>query len=97
VELAAPGATVVFFGGLASGQQLNVDAGRLHYEALTLRGSFHHRPRDVAAAVELLARDPAPVAAILTHEFALASVVEPLRRTAGLAPRDGLLKAVIRP
>ena len=97
VELAAPGATVVFFGGLAAGQQLTVDAGRLHYEALTLRGSVHHRPRDVAAAVELLARDPAPVAAILTHEFALASVVEPLRRTAGLAPRDGLLKAVIRP
>jgi L-iditol 2-dehydrogenase len=97
VDLAEPGGTVVVFGGLASGETFTVDAGRLHYEALTLRGSFHHRPRDVAAAVELIAQDPAPVAAILTHEFALARVVEPLRRTAGLAPRDGLLKAVIRP
>ena len=42
-------------------------------------------------------RASASIATLLTHEFALADVVEPLRRAAGLAPRDGLLKAVIRP
>jgi L-iditol 2-dehydrogenase len=97
LDLVDPGGTVIFFGGLPSGETVTVDAGRLHYDALTLRGSFHHRPRDVAAAVALIADDPAPVAAILTHEFDLSHVVEPLRRTAGLEPRDGLLKAVIRP
>jgi len=51
----------------------------------------------VSAALGLLERAAASIARVLTHEFALADVVEPLRRGAGLAPRDGLLKAVIRP
>jgi L-iditol 2-dehydrogenase len=97
VALAAPGGTVVLFGGPPRGTVLSVDTYRVHYEALTLRGSFHHRPRDVRAALELIAADPAPIASLLTHEFALDRVVEPLRRVAGLEPRDGLLKAVIRP
>ena len=48
-------------------------------------------------ALGLLERAAPAIAKLLTHEFALADVVEPLRRGAGLAPRDGLLKAVIRP
>ena len=57
-----------------------VDSYRLHYEALTLRGSFHHRPRDVRAALGLLERAASSITPLLTHEFALADVVEPLRR-----------------
>jgi L-iditol 2-dehydrogenase len=97
IDLAAPGGTVVLFGGLPRETVVPVDSYRLHYEALTLRGSFHHRPRDVRAALALLADAASSIARVLTHEFALADVVEPLRRSAGLAPRDGLLKAVIRP
>jgi L-iditol 2-dehydrogenase len=97
IRLAAPGATVVLFGGLAAGTSVPVDAYRLHYEALTLRGVFHHAPRHVRAALELVARDPAPFRALITHEFALADVVVPLEMTAGIRPRDGILKAVIRP
>jgi L-iditol 2-dehydrogenase len=97
IGLAAPGATVVLFGGLPRDTVVPVDSYRLHYEALTLRGSFHHRARDVRAALALLERAASTIARCLTHEFALADVVEPLRRGAGLAPRDGLLKAVIRP
>ena len=97
IALAAPGGTVVLFGGLPREAVVPVDSYRLHYEALTLRGSFHHRPRDVRTALELLERAAASITRLLTHEFALADVVEPLRRCAGLAPRDGLLKAVIRP
>jgi L-iditol 2-dehydrogenase len=97
VALAAPGGTVVLFGGLPRETVVPVDSYRLHYEALTLRGSFHHRPRDVRAALGLLERAASSITKLLTHEFALADVVEPLRRGAGLAPRDGLLKAVIRP
>jgi len=97
MSLAAPGGTVVLFGGLPRETVVPLDSYRLHYEALTLRGSFHHRPRDVRAALALLERAASSIARVLTHEFALADVVEPLRRGAGLAPRDGLLKAVIRP
>ena len=97
IALAAPGGTVVLFGGLPRDTMVPVDSYRLHYEALTLRGSFHHRPRDVRAALELLGRAGSSIAPLLTHEYALADVVEPLQRSAGLVPRDGLLKAVIRP
>jgi L-iditol 2-dehydrogenase len=97
IDLAVPGGTVVLFGGLPRETVVPIDSYRLHYEALTLRGSFHHRPRDVRTALGLLERAASSIARLLTHEFALADVVEPLRRGAGLAPRDGLLKAVIRP
>ena len=97
IALAAPGGTVVLFGGLPRETIVPLDSYRLHYEALTLRGSFHHRPRDVRAALALLERAASSITRLLTHEFALADVVEPLERGAGLVPRNGLLKAVIRP
>ena len=44
LELVRPGGTVVYFGGREAGAELRVDAYRLHYEELTLRGAFHHAP-----------------------------------------------------
>lgn len=97
IELTAPGGTAVIFGGLPRGTLVPVDSYRLHYEALTFKGSFHHRPRDVRVALGLLSENPDPIASLLTHEFRLEDVVVPLERSAGIVPRDGLLKAVIRP
>ena len=97
IDLTAPGGTAVIFGGLPRGTLVPVDSYRLHYEALTFKGSFHHRPRDVRTALELLAADPDPIANLLTHEFRLEDVVLPLERSAGIEPRNGLLKALIRP
>ena len=53
--------------------------------------------RDVRAALGLLERAASSITRLLTHEFALADVVVPLEMTAGIRPRDGLLKALIRP
>jgi L-iditol 2-dehydrogenase len=97
LDLVRPGGTVVLFGGLPREATVEIPAYRLHYEGLTLRGTFHHRPRDVRAALDLIAADPDAVERLLTHEFPLRDVVEPLRRSAGLEPRAGLVKAVIRP
>ena len=55
LELIRPGGTVLFFGGRERGSELRVDTYRLHYEELTLRGSFHHAPRHVRAALAFLA------------------------------------------
>jgi L-iditol 2-dehydrogenase len=95
IGLARPGGTVVLFGGLPGGTRVPVDAYRLHYEALTLRGVFHHAPRHVRAALDLVARHPEPYRALITHAYPLADVATPLAMTAGLAPRDGLLKALV--
>ena len=80
IDLARPGATVVFFGGCAAGTELTVDTNRLHYQELSLKGVFHHSPRYIAEALALLGRgelDPAPL-------------------ISGTLPLDGLLEAFHR-
>ncbi len=44
VEMLRKGGTVNLFGGCAAGTQVRLDTNRLHYNDLTLRASFHHRP-----------------------------------------------------
>ena len=92
VDLVRPGGTVVFFGGLRSGAELAVDAYRLHYEELTLRGSFHHAPRHVRAALAFLASGAYPWARLITHRIGLEDVVSLLAD-----PPADLLKAAVLP
>ena len=88
LELVRPGGTVVFFGG----RELAVDTFRLHYEELTLRGSFHHTPRHVRAALAFLASGAYPWERLVTHQVGLEGV-------AGLFadPPADLLKAAVVP
>ena len=91
LELVRPGGTAVFFGGLERGAELHVDAFRLHYDELTLRGSFHHAPRHVRAALAFLASGARPWERLITHRVGLEGV-------SGLfadPPRDYLKAAVI--
>ena len=74
VELVRPGGTVVFFGGLPAGTAPAVDATRLHYEELTLRGAFHHAPRHVRAALAFLASGAYPWERLITHRIGLDGV-----------------------
>jgi L-iditol 2-dehydrogenase len=90
IDLVRPGGTVILFGGCARGSTVAVDTYRLHYEALTLRGVFHHRPRDVAAAIELLARDGERFRPLLAGETDLAGVV-------GALTSGSREKVVVRP
>lgn len=92
VELVRPGGTVVFFGGLEHGSELLVDAYRLHYEELTLRGAFHHAPRHVSAALAFLASGAYPWQRLITHRIGL----EELPALFADPPRD-LLKAAVYP
>jgi L-iditol 2-dehydrogenase len=91
-DLVRPGGTVLFFGGLPRGTAVPVDAYRLHYEELTLRGAFHHAPRHVRAALAFLASGAAPWERLVTHRVSLDGVVPLLEDP----PRD-LLKAAVVP
>jgi len=71
VALGRPGGTVVLFGGLPRDARPPVDAYRLHYEELTLRGSFHHTPATVRAALGFLASGAYPWERLLTHRVLL--------------------------
>jgi L-iditol 2-dehydrogenase len=92
VGLVRPGGTVVMFGGLPRDTRPPVDAYRLHYEELTVRGSFHHTPATVRAALGFLGSGAYPWARLVTHRILLAE----LPALFADPPRD-LLKAAVVP
>jgi L-iditol 2-dehydrogenase len=65
------GGTVVLFGGCPSGTQVTYDAHRLHYDELTLLGSFHFTPDDVKSAYQLLAERNMDLSRLISGSFAL--------------------------
>jgi L-iditol 2-dehydrogenase len=91
-ELVRPGGRVVLFGGLPREARPAVDAYRLHYDELTLRGSFHHTPATVRGALAFLASGAYPWDRLVTHRVLLRDLpgffADP--------PRD-LLKAAVVP
>src|SRR5438105_1460902 len=54
VQLARKGGLVKFFGCCPSGTVVSLDTARVHYCGLTLLASFHHTPRTVRRALELI-------------------------------------------
>lgn len=54
LQLVRNGGTAVMFGGCPGGCQVSVDTDRIHYGELTIRGVFHHTPKTVARALQLL-------------------------------------------
>jgi L-iditol 2-dehydrogenase len=91
VGLAAPGATVVFFGGCASGTELAVDTYRLHYEELTLKGVFHHYPRFIAGALALLARGDLDTGRLISGTLPLGGLLEAFQ---AMGERKGIKYAI---
>jgi L-iditol 2-dehydrogenase len=91
LELVRPGGTVVYFGGRERGTELRADTYRLHYEELTLRGAFHHAPRNVRAALTFLASGAYPWERLITHRVGLEGVAALFADP----PRDYLKAAVI--
>jgi L-iditol 2-dehydrogenase len=92
VSLVRPQGTVLFFGGLERGAAVAVDAYRVHYEELTLRGAFHHTPRHVRAALAFLSSGAHPWERLISHRIAL----DELPALFAAPPRD-LLKAAVYP
>ena len=92
VALVRPGGTALLFSGLPGQTEVPLDAYRIHYAELTARGSFHHSPRHVRAALAFLASGARPWQLLLTHEVSL----ESLPMLFADPPRD-YLKAVVRP
>src|SRR2546427_553089 len=53
-QLVRKGGAVNFFGGCPSGTSVTLDTARMHYSSLTLLASFHHTPRTICRALELV-------------------------------------------
>jgi len=92
VELVRPGGRVVMFGGLPHDARPPVDAYRIHYDELTVRGSFHHTPATVRAALAFLASGAYPWEQLVTHRVLLRDLPALFAD-----PPRGLLKAAVTP
>lgn len=77
VRLCAPAGRVLFFSGLPTASEVALDATRVHYDELTLMGSFHFTPGDVREARDLL----------------IAGVVPARKLISGVLPLDALAEA----
>jgi L-iditol 2-dehydrogenase len=94
VESVAPGGLVLLFGGYPPATAVPLNAHRLHYGELTVKGAYHHRPATFARALELLAAGAlAAPRALLSAELPLDRLEDALRSMM----RREALKVVIRP
>jgi L-iditol 2-dehydrogenase len=73
-ELCAKGGRVLLFGGCSTAARVNWSPARLHYDEVAVLSSFHHTPRHVAAAIDVLSSAAVPVAPILEAPVGLAGV-----------------------
>ena len=93
IEAARPGGLVNLFGGCAPGTKLNIETQLLHYQELTIKGVYHHRPATAREAVQLLAQARFPAQELLSEERPLEELEPALR---AMVSKE-VLKVVIRP
>lgn len=65
------GGTVTLFGGCKSGTTVTYDAGRIHYDEITIRGTFHYTPSDVRKAYGFLCERHIDVISLISGRYPL--------------------------
>jgi L-iditol 2-dehydrogenase len=93
VDYVRRGGTVVLFGGCRKGTTVNFDTERLHYDEITLKGTFHFTPGDVRKAYLLLKNRKIDVRGLITGVYSLNRVQDAFSR---LSCGEGI-KYVIQP
>jgi L-iditol 2-dehydrogenase len=93
IQLARKGGTVNLFGGCPAGSTVSFDAGLLHYSNLTLLSSFHHTPRTVRQALELIEAGVVTAADFVDGERLLAELPELFK---SMAVGNQAVKTLIR-
>jgi len=87
IDLARKGGMVILFGGCKSGTRVTFDTEKLHYNEITLLGSFHFTPTDVKTAYKLLTASELDVSPLITGRTELndiQSVFEKLSKGTGI-------------
>jgi L-iditol 2-dehydrogenase len=77
--LVRKGGRVNFFGGCPAGTRVSLDTALVHYSSLKLLASFHHTPRTIRRALELLETQVVRAADFVDGECALHDLPELFR------------------
>lgn len=92
VNYVRKGGTVILFGGCRTGTTVTYDAGRLHYDEITLRGVFHFTPDDVKEAYNLLKSREIKVLKLISGRYLLKDTGKVFLK---LAKGEGIKYAII--
>jgi L-iditol 2-dehydrogenase len=93
-RLVRKGGRVNFFGGCPAGTSVTLDTGLLHYSNLTLLASFHHTPRSIRTALDLIERGVIRAGDFVDGEASLDELPELFR---SMAQGNRAVKTCIRP
>jgi L-iditol 2-dehydrogenase len=92
LEYVRRGGTVSLFGGCRTGTTVTFDAARLHYDEITLKGTFHFSPEDVKRAASLLKRGAIPVKKLISGTYSLKEIHTAFER---LVKGEGIKYALV--
>jgi L-iditol 2-dehydrogenase len=92
IWLVRKGGTVILFGGCRQGTSVTYDAGKIHYDEITLKGVFHYRPSDVMDAYNLLRGRRIKVNTLISGEYPLQNLNTAFQK---LLSGEGIKYAII--
>lgn len=78
IAAVAPGGEAVLFGGIPGGGDLPIDAHRVHYDEVTIRGLYHHRPELFPRALDWLTRHSEVASMLVADTLPLEALPEAL-------------------
>jgi len=88
------GGIINLFGGCPSGTHIPLDTTLIHYSEITIKASFHHTPRHIREALEVIRRGRIRANMLITGEERLMELRGVLER---LLNRNGDIKIAIIP
>lgn len=68
VGLVRRGGVVNLFGGPPAGTKVTLETNRLHYDQITIKSSFHHKPTSIQTALNLIAKRVVPADLFITDQ-----------------------------
>jgi L-iditol 2-dehydrogenase len=94
MEMAAPRARVLFFGGLPKGTtHMRFPSNILHYQEVQVHGSYASRYRDQVQALDMLDRDEGGIRGVVSEVISLDEAPGAFDRIR----RGDVLKVVVQP
>ena len=79
VQLVRKGGIVNLFGGCPVGSTVTLDTNRIHYDQITLKSSFHHKPSAVLGALDAIAAEVVQPKQFITDQKPLEELPNVLR------------------
>jgi L-iditol 2-dehydrogenase len=78
-NLTRRGGTVHLFGGCESGSTVTLDTRRVHYDEIKIISVFHHTPKHVREALELISSGSVDVKQLITHKMHISEITRAIQ------------------